>query len=125
MAKKTSKGRKNKAVDCCLYRTKNIILPLLATLADLKLDQQTFVLAHLDEKTLRTLCSAVDKVLHAKLPDLLKRNLRRDLSAHKDCLRRLCQHQNLSCESVRKGLMRMGGGPLKLVLRSAIPLYSK
>lgn len=108
---------------CCAYKSKKIVLPLLATLSNLKPDQRTFMLAHLDERSLRTLCATVDKVLHANLPQLIKSNLKRRLSSNKGCLRRLCRHEGLSAENVRKNLMQMGSGAMKLVLKNAIPLY--
>ena len=108
---------------CCQYKSKKIVLPLLATLIQLKPDQRTFMLAHLDEKTLRTLCATIDRVLHAKLPHLIKKNLKRGLLSNKDCLRRLCRHDGLTLNAVRSNLMKMGSGAMKLVLKSAIPLY--
>lgn len=115
-------ARRRKA-DCCTYKSKRIVLPLLAILSELKPDQRTFMLAHLDEKTLRTLCAAVDRVLHAKLPRLIGVNLKRRLLSNKTCLRRLCRHDGLTLNSVRNNLMKMGSGALKLVMKSAIPLY--
>lgn len=128
MAKKSvrkGRGKGKSKADCCSYKSKNIVLPLLSTLADLKSNHRTFVLAHLDERTLRTLCEAINKVLHAKLPSLVKSNLKRGLLANKDCLRRLCHHNKLTPSTVRRNLLRMGGGQLRLVFRNAIPLYSR
>lgn len=127
---KRGRGRKggsysgaNGRANCCGYKSKKIILPLLATLSSLKPDQRTFMLAHLDEKSLRTLCTTVDKVLHANLPHLIESNLRKRLLSNKDRLRRLCRHESLNVGAVRKNLMKMGSGAMRLVLKNAIPLY--
>ena len=107
-----------------VYKSKYIILPLLAILADLSATQRTFMLAHLNEKTLRTLCCVVDKVLHGKFPSLVKENLSRKLSANKKSLRQLCRGRRLSEKSVRNHLTKMGGGPMKLILNTAVPLFA-
>lgn len=107
------------------YKSKNIVLPLLSTLTDLSSKHRTFMLAHLDDKSLRTLCNAVDKVLHARLPNLIKTNLKRGLAQSKNVLRKLCCHERLNTNTMRRHLMRMGGGPMRLVLKSAMPLYSQ
>ena len=82
------------------------------------------MLAHLDDKSLRTLCTAVDKVLHARLPNLIKSNLKSGLAPSKRILRKLCCHDSLTTDGMRKNLMRMGGGPMRLVFKTAMPLYS-
>ncbi len=106
-----------------VYKSKKIILPLLATLADLSTCQRTFMLAHLDEKTLRTLCHVIDKVLHGKFPFLVKENLSRRLKSKK-CLRQLCHSDRLSERGIRNSLTKMGGAPMKLILNTAVPLYA-
>ncbi len=107
-----------------VYKSKKIILPLLVTLADLSSSQRTFMLAHLDEKTLRTLCHVVDKVLHGKFPSLVKENLSRRLNSNKKNLRQLCHPNRLSERGIRNSLTKMGGGPMKLILNTAVPLYA-
>lgn len=120
-------GRKNKKLkNPSAYKSKNIILPLLVTLADLSASQRTFMLAHLDEKTLRTLCSVVDRVLHGKFPKIVKEKLSQKLISNKRGLRQLCQSsgKRLSERRIRNNLTRMGGGAMKLILNTAVPLYT-
>ncbi len=122
---RTAKSKSQKDWCCEIYKSRKIILPLLVTLAELSASQRTFMLAHLDEKTLRTICSVIDKVLHGNFPRLVKENLSKKLKANKKVLRSLCCYDTLSENSIRKQLTEMGGGPMKLIFNSAVPLYAK
>lgn len=108
------------------YASKGTILPLVKTLRDLTANQRTLVLAHLDDKTLRTLCRVVGKVLHSgqKIPTYWKTKLVSKLSGEKCAWRRLCSDKLSDC-STRKHLLRMGGSKgFRSILHTAIPLYS-
>ena len=108
------------------YASKGVILPLVKTLRDLTANQRTFVLAHLDDKSLRTLCRVVDKVLHSgeRIPSYWKSKLVQRLKGEKCAWRRLCSDK-LSPASARKHLLRMGGkATFRSILHTAIPLYS-
>ena len=109
-----------------VYASKSVILPLVKTLRDLTANQRTFVLAHLDEKSLQTLCRVVDKVLHSgeRIPSYWKDRLVEKLRGEKCGWRRLCSDK-LSAGTARKHLLRMGGkASFKSILHTAIPLYS-
>lgn len=122
MARGQNKAKKKSCPD--VYKSKKIILPLLITLADLSATQRTFMLSHLNEKTLRTLCCVVDKVLHGKFPKLVKENLSQRLKSNKKSLRQLCRANRLTEGTIRNNLTKMGGGAFRLILNTAVPLYA-
>lgn len=104
------------------YRLKTVVLPLLQTLCSLTSGQRTILLAHVDDKTLATLCDTIRKVLSARLPKLMKSRLKSKLGRHQVCLRRLSDECRLADKYKRKHLPRMGGSPLGLILKVAIPI---
>lgn len=95
-------------------------LPLLKVLRDIKPEQRTIILAHLDNQGCSTVINSVKKVLHnKKLNNHTRKKLIKTLSSQKNLFRKLISSKK---GKDRKQLLPAVGSGLGLVLGTAIPL---
>jgi hypothetical protein len=98
------------------------ILPFIHTFKTLRPAQRVILLAHLDDKSCNLLCECCANVLHnSKIPTAKRKRLSKALLPHKAALRQLV-HPSGSLTAKRKKLYQLGGGPLSLILGTALPL---
>ena len=95
-------------------------VPLLQVLKELKPDQRTIILGHLDANGCCAITSCIREVIrNKKLPKKTKNKLRKVLGPQKDILRQLISAQKLS---KKKELLPSVGGSLTLLISTAIPI---
>ncbi len=103
-------------------KQKTQLIPLLNVLKSLKSDDRVIILAHLDDETRDGLYATIAAVLKSeKVPIETRLALHRKLKNHKDCLAHIVS-QKTSSKVKKKKLTQMGGGPMKLILQTALPL---
>lgn len=101
---------------------RNALIPLLNVLKTLKSSDRIIILAHLDEETRDALYLTIASVLRSnKVPIEAKLKLKKKLSPHKKTLRHLICETS-SEQSKKKKLTQLGGGPMKLLIDTALPL---
>ena len=101
---------------------KRRILPLLDVLQSLSPDRMKIVIGHLDNQTRDAIHETLAITLtSSKVPEQRRKLLRRRLKTYKDDLRRMMTVRQGPCTK-RRNLMQMGGGPMKAMLKAAIPL---
>ena len=97
-------------------------MPLLDVLQSLPPDKMKILISHLDDKTRDGLYETIALTLTSpKISTQRRMQLRKKLLSHKDHLRNMMQVRQGPCAKKVK-LMQMGGGPMKTMLKAAIPL---
>lgn len=98
------------------------LLPLLNVLKSLKSDDRVIILAHLDDETRDGLYATISAVLKSdKVPIETKLLLHRRLRNHREPLSHLISDKT-SSKIKKQKLTQLGGGPMKLILQTALPL---
>lgn len=99
------------------------ILPLLEVLKNLQPADRIIVLSHLDESTRGKLCQAVNYFLvqGAKFDVDKKTRLRDQLRPYTEDFRALSDSRKKKQARKKKTLLRIGGGPMTVVLENLIP----
>ncbi len=98
------------------------LLPVLDVLRKLKPDQRMILLAHLDDSTRDGLYRTIAHVLKAnKVPMETKLRLKRALGPFKKEFRYLADKDKPAVRK-KKTLAQVGGKPMGLVLKTAVPL---
>jgi len=99
-----------------------IVLPLLETLKKMHPSSRVILLAHLDDQTRDAIYETIMEVLQSdKIPFRKRMYLRTKLSPFRSEFRDLIDKKKTSNQKKKK-LMRIGGAPMSLVLKTAIPL---
>lgn len=105
-------------------KTVREILPLLSYLQTLPRDEMKIYISHMDDKTRDALCETVASTIRSsKVPLRQRMMLKKKLDSYKDDLRSLAQ--KLPRPQQKKKLQQLGGGPLRYVFGTAVPLLLK
>ena len=103
-------------------KQKKVLLPLLNTLKSLKPDQRVILLSHLDDKTRDQLYETINAVMTSESVPMRKRLfLKSKLSPFKTDFRFLTNRRAAPASKKRR-LLQMGGAPMGVILRTAVPL---
>lgn len=103
-------------------RQKKLLLPLIGVLTRLTSADRIIILSHFDAATQDALAKVITGVLEtSKLPFEKRLELRKQLGPHKKELLSLSDDTK-SAGQKRKVLLRLGGGPMNRVLKTAVPL---
>ena len=103
-------------------KQKKVLLPLLNTLKSLKSDQRVILLSHLDDKTRDQLYETINAVMTSPSVPMRKRLfLKSKLSPFKTDFRFLVNRRAAPASKKRR-LLQMGGAPMGVILRTAVPL---
>lgn len=98
------------------------VIPFLQTFKDLRPNQRSILIGHIDDKSCEILYEAIANVLRSpRISDGQRKKLRKILQAHKSCLRSLISNKT-SRTLKRKKLQQIGGFPLATILATAVPL---
>lgn len=100
----------------------NELIPLLSVLKSLKSSDRIIILAHLDDETRDHLYLTIASVLKSeKVPIQTKLTLKKKLHSHEDSLKHIIDN-SVSKQTKKAKLTQLGGGPLKTILNTALPL---
>ena len=103
-------------------KQKKVLLPLLAILKSMKPTDRVILMSHLDDVSRDALYETINKVLTStSVPPSKRRYLKTKLMPFKSDLRFLADRRK-STTSKKKKLTQMGGAPMGVVLRTAVPL---
>jgi len=99
-------------------------LPLFQIVGELEPAKRQILLTHLDEESTRALARSVTDLLrHSDLPvdAARKKRIRRAVDAHRPAFKTILRGRG-GIGKRREALTAVGGGPLALLLSTAIPL---
>lgn len=115
-------GRRSGKVRIVGQRSRKVILPLLNALRSIPHNQRVILLAHLSDSTRDHLYEAIARVLRSERVPFAKRLfLKSKLAPYRHQLRYLA-NERASPVRKRRALAQIGGGPMKHILGTAIPL---
>ena len=98
------------------------VLPFLQVLRELRPQQRSILLSHIDDESCEMVYEAVANVLkNSKVTSAQRRRLKKALEPHKKCLRTLISNKS-SRSAKRKNLLAVGGFPIGMILSAALPL---
>lgn len=99
-----------------------VILPFLQIFKELRPNQRTILLSHIDDRSCEAIFEAFANVLrNDKVSPATRKRLKRSLAPHKNCLRTII-NRRASCKTKRKKLQQLGGFPFAAIISAAIPL---
>ena len=98
------------------------LLSFFTTLKQIGPTKRAVLISRLDKKSIDDLSELVCNILHnTRIPLELRKELKRRLSPHRDCLRQIARKKTSTKNKVR-GLERVAGFPLASLLGVGIPL---
>ena len=117
--------KKNKSMRVAKgYRNAQVLLPLLNILMGLPSEKRIILLNHLDESTKDGIYKCIRSVLHSDEVSLRRRLfLKTKLQPYKSHLRYLARSSKNSSKVLKtRRLTQIGGGPMEVILRTAVPM---
>ena len=113
-------------VGCFSEKQRKTILPLLNVLETLSGDDRVIVLAHLDDCSRNALTSLISMVIRSKhTHDIERALLRQELAPYKKDVRYLIDTKFKNKKKKKEHLVKIGGGPLRTILQTGIPILLK